>query len=164
MEFSSNHLDFRLLKAADREIFISLYQDPKVMRKIGPVLSEEKAEALFEIALARNKEKSLGQKVWTIYERSSERNAGLLMLRAAKFSERAEVGVILTPSMNLKGYGREAVKAIINVAHKWQLSFIFACYKKDHLAVEKSLVRLGFAPVDRTIKNECGTVLAEIRV
>ena len=145
MEFSSNRLDFRLLKAADREIFISLYRDPKVMRKIGPVLSETEAGDLFESVIRTNQKKHFKQYVWGVFDKQTKLHCGLIMLKT--ISERkCEIGIMLDQKKNGKGYSLEALSRACRFAlTNLEQSEVIGRFAKSHFVIKKQLIQLGFS-------------------
>ncbi|MBD3585142.1 GNAT family N-acetyltransferase [Salinimonas sp. HHU 13199] len=144
MEFSSRRLDFRLLNESDRAMFIALYQDPKVMRKIGPALSAEKAEVLFESAIRNNQKAYFKQYIWRVTNKHSKSDCGLIMLKFLNHDE-CEIGIMLIQSQNGKGYSSEALSRVCQFAFKdLNQTEVIARFAKSHLVIKKLLTSLGF--------------------
>lgn len=161
MEFSSQRLDFRLLNESDRAMFIALYQDPKVMRKIGPVLSAEEAEALLESAIRNNQKEFFKQFIWRVTNKHTKSVCGLIMLKSTNHNE-CEIGIMLSQSQNGKGYSSEALSRVCQFAFKdLNQTEVIARFAKSHLVIKKLLTTLGFR--FDTVQNPRGVVI-EARV
>ena len=88
--------------------------------------------------------------MWAIFSHARHTFVGLQGLTLLKKSAGcAEIGFMLTPSANGKGYAVEGMGALVEHAFcQLGLHEIIACFQSDHLATERFVRKLGFNPLD----------------
>ena len=154
MKFASARLNYRLLEERDRDTFIALYQDPKVMRKIGPILSRDQAIEFFAKFLNSNSVRRPSQLLWIMHERNTENFVGIIMLKSLDTVTDAEIGIMLLPTFSRREFGFEAVDKLIRFSHeKLGVTGFCANFDKGHKPVRQILTRLGFC---FTEQQACG--------
>jgi len=117
------------------------------MRYIGrkPATAIEEVKALYDLVIQDiEANKHIG---WVVAEKSNP--AGFIGMigfhRIKPEHHRAEVGYMIEQEFQGKGYGKEAVKAIIEYAFKeMKIHSIEADIDKDNIASEQLLKSLGF--------------------
>ena len=144
--FYTERLSHRLLEEQDVAFAASLYQDPKVMRKIGPVYTREKAEKAMMNAVNANHHSPPNLRIWLISERETEKAVGIQMLKWTKDkNDEAEIGIMLLPKANGKQYAFEGMGALVDVGFSvFKLRSIYANFQPSNLAVKRFVTQLGF--------------------
>jgi RimJ/RimL family protein N-acetyltransferase len=116
---NSLRLAYRLLNASDEALYAQLYADPEVMRHVGTPLPREKALVSFGKAIALTEQAIFQRRVTAITERSSGKVIGISSIHLVEGKKRtAQVGSMLTPAAQAKGYGPEYSKTLIAYAFK----------------------------------------------
>lgn len=144
--FYTQRLSHRLLEEQDVPFAASLYQDPKVMRKIAPVFTREKAEKTMLSAVQANHHSPPNLRIWLISERENEKAVGIQMLKWAKDkNDEAEIGIMLLPKANGKQYAFEGMGALVDIGfHQLNLTHIYARFNPTNIPVKKFVDNLGF--------------------
>lgn len=144
--FYTERLSHRLLEEQDVPFAASLYQDPKVMRKIGPVFTREKAEKTMLSAVQTNQCSPPALRIWLISERETENAVGIQMLKWPKNKNgEAEIGIMLLPKANGKQFAYEGMGALVDVGFsEYKLRCIYANFHLTNLAVKRFVTQLGF--------------------
>jgi RimJ/RimL family protein N-acetyltransferase len=144
--FYTERLSHKLLEEQDVAFAASLYQDPKVMRKIGPVFTRERAEKAMINAVKANHHSPPNLRIWLISERETEKAVGIQMLKWAKDkNDEAEIGIMLLPKANGRQYAFEGMGALVDVGfEKFALAGIFAHFDTSNIPVARFVTNLGF--------------------
>lgn len=158
--FYTERLSHRLLEEQDIAFAASLYQDPKVMRKIATSFSKEKSERSMMAAVKAHNGSVLKLCVWLISERTTGRPVGIQMLNwKTPGSKSAEAGIMLHPSANGKQFAFEAVGAMLDVGfHIYHLDHIYAQFNTTNIPVAKFVKKLGFTtlvPSKKDSPSDC---------
>jgi len=135
----------RDLDAADATFYRSLYGCADAMRHVGPPLSDAAARRAFEAALRQRP-----AHYWVVVEPQVGGGIGLVGLvpdRGAPAS--AEIGVLLAAGMGRRGYASGAIVAVCHRAFAAGIERIWARHAAGHLAAERLMRRMGFAPCPR---------------
>ena len=153
--FYTERLSHKLLEEQDVAFAASLYQDPKVMRKIGQVYTREKAEKAMMNAVKANHHSPPNLRIWVISERETEKAVGIQMLKWAKDkNDEAEIGIMLLPKANGKQYAFEGMGALVDIGfEKFLLSGIFAHFDTSNIPVARFVKSLGFSIHDDDRKS-----------
>lgn len=148
--FYTERLSHRLLEEQDIAFAASLYQNPKVMRKIGPVLSPDNATKLIVSAVKMNQKEHATCLLWLIEKRDTCEPIGIQMLKWPSVdSKSVEIGIILTPTSNGKGFAFEGMGALVDVGFQHlNIDTIFANFQLTNLAVKKFVTQLGFSVLE----------------
>ena len=128
----------------------SLYQDPKVMRKIGPVFTRERAENSMSNAVLANQQSPPALRLWLITERETQKAVGIQMLKWEKDqTEKAEIGIMLLPKACKKRYGFESIKNLVNIGFDaFGLTEIFGRFHPTNTSMCKVFNKLNFVAQD----------------
>ncbi|QGH62701.1 GNAT family N-acetyltransferase [Serratia proteamaculans] len=115
MKLVTERLTLESLTADDWPLFLSLYQDPDVIRYISDPYSDEGIISRFEARLPAW-DKHLDQWLCLVLrEKESGEVAGITGFRPMwQPHQQAEVGYALLPSAQGKGYGKESLRAVLD--------------------------------------------------
>jgi [ribosomal protein S5]-alanine N-acetyltransferase len=116
------------------------------MRKITQPLTEQQAEAHFNTTLSKTSERPFSRLCWVIEEKATGAFIGIqgLVWREPGTTE-AEIGIMLQPKANGKGYPVEGMGALVDYGfNHLGLERIHAQFNATQLATEKFVKRLGF--------------------
>lgn len=163
----TRHLRLRLLHAdwpGDEALFVHLYTDRAVMRRIGAVSTPEAAARSFGTACRHNQLDLPGHRFWRIdseggsNQASSGAGIGLAALRRA--GDAAELGVMLREDWWNRGVSSEAFTVVL--AHAFgtmNLALVHAERPDDDHArvIDRLLGRFGFqrAPERASAAGQC---------
>jgi ribosomal-protein-alanine N-acetyltransferase len=145
--FQTPRLYMRPLSDRDADLYCSLYTNPELMRNIAVPLSIEAAQRSF-VAACRQQ----GPRVqrWIVAERKSYEDIGLLGLIGK--GDGPEIGVMLFENAHGRGYGREAMAAMMEWGFTIAgLQWIYANQAvADNPPVVRMMSELGFTPLPPT--------------
>ncbi|ALS98357.1 hypothetical protein AT746_08880 [Lacimicrobium alkaliphilum] len=116
------------------------------MRKITRPFTGQQAEAHFNNALSKTGERPFSRLCWVIEERATGAFVGIqgLVWQEPDTTE-AEIGIMLLPKSNGKGYPVEGMGALVDYGfNHLGLERIHAQFNATQLATEKFVKRLGF--------------------
>lgn len=135
----------RPLNRTDRDVYVQLYTDPQVMRYIGAPLKAEVAAASFDKALALQQSQSVFAPRWVLLDAGVNRKCGLLGLFADDDSHAAEIGLMLLPSAQGRGFAGDAIGAMVATvfAKPWVRS-LWARHAPGNHAMAAVLRSTGF--------------------
>lgn len=150
----TNRLVLRLLETdapGDETLFVHLYTDPAVMRRIEFSTSAEAAARAFHAACRHNQQAIPGHRYWRIDWRAGQGDSagpsdiGLAALR--RQGDAAELGVMLRESGWNRGISSEAFTVVL--AHAFgpmDLALVYAERPDDDhaLVIDRLLERFGF--------------------
>lgn len=141
-----------------------LYQNERVMRKIGPVMDKSQSTLLIDNAVALNRNPNSLCKVWVIENFKTKAPVGIQMLKwHGHGSDSAEIGIMLLPNANGKGFAIEGMGALVDVGFShFCLSKIFAWFHPTNLAVKRFVKQLGFRVEDADKNDNIGKSYCEI--
>lgn len=107
------------LVADDLGHYLSLYTDADTMAWIGAPLSRAAAERSFAAALSGNARVPSRRRTWTLTDTVTGARVGLLALMRDVpdlAADAAEVGAIIAPPQQARGYAAEAIAALASHA------------------------------------------------
>ncbi len=153
--FTTERLLIRPLITEDEAFYCYQYTDKKMMRVIGPPLSQEQANSAFHRALKANENTQNKVRTWAIVDKSTNEIIGTQALswlptkQATKAIpppfEQVEVGIMLATKANGRLLPEEAVSALMEYAFKeLKIDRINAFYANINKATQRILKKIGF--------------------
>lgn len=142
----SERLRFRKLTNEDAPEILALRGNPETMKFIPRPLTTNIDEALAHIKTINDKIDENLDINWAVTEKGSDKCIGIMgFYRTQPEHYRTELGYMITPKHNGKGYVTEAVKTLLNYAFN-TLNFhsIEAVIDSRHVASERVLQKNGF--------------------
>ncbi len=145
--FTTERLLIRPLTKQDRELYISLYCDAKVMRNIAAPLSIGSARKAFDNTLKAMQTLPCKVLTWVIVKKFSNQAIGI---QAFNFNDKtndksAEIGIMLSTKEQNTGLGKEAVSALLHYGFsRCVLDMVTVLYAKKNLASDKLFSSLNF--------------------
>ncbi len=144
---STSRLLLRPLSPADAAAYRRLYQCPRIMRFIGPVLSDRDAQASFAATLKLQDGQSKLPD-WRLRIALSPIGAssllGLLALESCPRPDAVELGVLLHPDVQGQGLALEALEALIRRLRKIGMTRAQLCADRHNEPMSGLARRLGF--------------------
>ena len=142
----SERLRFRKLTNEDAPEILTLRGNPETMKFIPRPLATNIEDALNHIKIINDKIDENLDINWAVTEKGSDKCIGLMgFYRTQPEHFRTELGYMIAPEHNGKGYVTEAVKTFLNYAFN-TLNFhsIEAVIDSRHTASERVLQKNGF--------------------
>ncbi|HBD25897.1 GNAT family N-acetyltransferase [Flavobacterium sp.] len=142
----SERLRFRKLTDADAPEVLELRGNPEAMRFIPRPLLTSVKEAVDFIKMINNKIDDNIDINWAVTEKENDKCIGFMgFYRTQPEHYRTEIGYMILPEYNGKGYVTEAVKTLLDFAFN-TLNFhsIEAVIDSRHTASERVLLKNGF--------------------
>ena len=152
--FYSPRLQMRPLAEGDDAIYLALYTDPDVMTHIAAPLVPDVARAGFERSCHLNAEPGGWVSRWAVLDRASGAALGLLaVLRDPGDPGTAEIGVMLLPAAQGRGFAREVVGALVALVFSAcpGIDRVWARHRVDHAAAAALMRAVGFP-----VESACG--------
>lgn len=141
-------LRLRPLGPGDEALYLALYGDPETMRHVVEPPGAAALRRGFAAALACNREAPARRRFWVMADRADGRPVGLLGLDLAAGGE---VGAVLAPTDQARGYATEAIAALADHAFDaLGLDRLHTRHDAGHALAACLMARLGFEPVART--------------
>lgn len=137
------------LKAGDRELYVALYSDAETMQRIAIAQAPEAAARGFVAALESMRASPPRRRFWVMWEVSGSA-VGLLGLDHDAPGE-AEVGALIPPVHQGRGYATEAIAALADHAFgPLELRRLHTRHAAGHGLAAGLMRRLGFRPTAET--------------
>lgn len=108
-------LRLRPLEPGDEALYVRLYSDPVSMSRIANAQSPDAAARGFHAALAAQRKQPPARLFWVMHERVQELAFGLLGLDLDEPGG-GEVGALIPPAQQGRGYATEAIAALADHA------------------------------------------------
>ena len=145
-QLQSKRLTIRPLAEQDRVMYCALYTDPELMQFIAPVLSVEKAQRSFDIALRLSQQQPFKQLFLALY--LQEAAVGMVGFNAVDPDRKlAEIGVLLTKSGIGFGFGQEALAAVSQRFLQLMPDFmLYTDINPNNTAAQHMVRQVGFLP------------------
>ncbi|GIU02782.1 GNAT family N-acetyltransferase [Shewanella sp. KT0246] len=145
-EFETERLTMRLLQAEDKDFYIGLYCDPKIMRHVSEPFSLAKATSTFETGLLLNNKIPFKQVIWAIINKGTKDVIGIQSIAMRYENElHAEAGLMLARRAQGKGFPEEALVGMLNYSFNYlKMETIFAYCSVKNRASERVVVKAGF--------------------
>jgi [ribosomal protein S5]-alanine N-acetyltransferase len=153
----SERLIFRALNINDASGIQELRGNPKTMEYIPRPLVTNSNEALEHIKMIQDKIDTNEGINWAITEKGNDSFIGLIgHYRIKPEHFRCEIGYMLLPEYQNKGYISEAIKIVLDYGfNTMQMHSIEAIIDPRNLASEKVLLKNGFVKEAHILENEC---------
>jgi len=152
--FTTKRLLIRPLANQDKELYISLYCDAKVMRNIAEPLSIDTAKKAFDNTLKAMKKLQPKIMTWAIVTLADNKTIGIQGLTwpsikcAVSTNEKAttaDIGIMLATKANGQLFPEEAMGALMEYGFTYlDLEKISAFYTSKNLATKRFVKKLGF--------------------
>ncbi|MCH2055845.1 MAG: GNAT family N-acetyltransferase [Thalassotalea sp.] len=154
LTFETERLTVRPMRDEDRDFFVSLHTDEKIMKLTGGKLSEEVAHKKFRNAIDLNSTQSFTFKTWTVFDKKKNVPVGIQVLFRPSTPSSAsslEIGIILSRLFQGKGLPEEAMGGLMEFAFKTLgTKKIVATFSHNNLATKRFVRKLGFQFLPRT--------------
>ncbi|WP_396193951.1 GNAT family N-acetyltransferase [Flavobacterium sp.] len=152
----TERLLLRRIDQNDVEGVLALRGNPDIMKYIPRPLAKTKEEALAHIAMIEEKIENNTGINWGITVKGSDKIIGIIgHYRIQPENHRAEIGYMLLPEYNGKGYITEAIKAVVEYGfEQMNLHSIEAVIDPGNTASEKVLQKNGFVKEAHILENE----------
>jgi len=157
--FESPRCRARLIDARDLALYRALHTDPKIMAHIGEVMSIDAVDALFARVLRLNGERPIRARYWCLSDAESGVAIGIHSLLVSTVdSDSAELGMMLLPEWQGRGFGRDARAAILDRLFfgQWPIRPRMAIVSNafDNLRARALNSALGFEPVETSTSDK----------
>ncbi|WP_439554515.1 GNAT family N-acetyltransferase [Flavobacterium macrobrachii] len=152
----TERLLLRQLDNKDVNEVLELRGNPETMKFIPRPLAKNTDDALEHIKMINDKiDENVGIN-WAITIKGSDKMIGLLgHYRIQPENHRAEIGYMILPQYNGKGYVTEAVKAVMEYGfNQMNLHSIEAVIDPENIASERVLQKNGFVKEAHILENE----------
>ena len=152
----SERLIFRQLKDSDAPEVFKLRSNPDNMKYIPRPLLKNEEEALAMIHMMNGKIAENTDINWAVCIKNTDKIIGFMgFYRTQPENYRTEIGYMILPEYEGKGYVTEAVKAMLNYAFN-SVGFhsVDAVIDPDNVGSEKVLLKNGFRKEAHFIENE----------
>ncbi|MEZ0470316.1 GNAT family N-acetyltransferase [Luteimonas salinilitoris] len=140
-------LELRPLNRRDRTLYCALYTDAELLRHVSAPLSEEAARRSFEKVLLQVEASPPESLYWIFHALDNPKPEGLGLM-ALVFDQGvaiAEIGVLLMPEGQGRGYATEAIAAAADLSFDaLGLNRLHTRHTPDNLAASGLMRRLGF--------------------
>ncbi len=129
----------------DRELYVLLYADPQVMRHIARARTRDEAHAGFDRVLALQHRQPELPPRWIVTRSAPGEDLGLLALISDASGDTAEVGIMLIPSAQGRGWATTALSLAVQSAFEHRrLVSLWARHRAANAAMARVLGALGF--------------------
>lgn len=157
MDFESERFGCRLMTSDDEQQFIALYQDPKVMRKVGQTFTHKQASHAFWQTLKLNNSDELKQRFWAVISKQTHLCVGFVMLKwHLAPCKSTEIGIMLERRANGGKAGLEIVQSLVKFATKdLAINVLVANVNPSHHAAIKILHKTGFRQISEHQNLAC---------
>lgn len=144
--FTTERLLIRPLAQKDKEFYISLYSNAKIMRNIGTAFTNIEAEKAFERTIKAAHQIKPKVMTWSIITLESDEIIGIQGLtKETSDSINTNIGIILASKAHGKLFPEEAMGALMEYAFEYlSVNKINAFYEKKNLATKRFVKKLGF--------------------
>lgn len=152
----SERLVFRQLKDSDAPEVFKLRSNPDTMKYIPRPLLQNEDEAIAMIHMMNAKIVENTDINWAVCLKNTDKIIGFMgFYRTQPENYRTEIGYMILPEYEGKGYVTEAVKTMLNYAFN-SVGFhsVEAVIDPDNLGSEKVLLKNGFRKEAHFIENE----------
>ena len=152
----SERLIFRQLKDSDAPEVFKLRSNPDNMKYIPRPLLKNEEEALAMIHMMNGKIAENTDINWAVCIKNTDKIIGFMgFYRTQAENYRTEIGYMILPEYEGKGYVTEAVKTMLNYAFN-SVGFhsVDAVIDPDNVGSEKVLLKNGFRKEAHFIENE----------
>ena len=174
--FTTERLLIRPLAEQDKELYLSLYTDEKIMRHIGEPLSVEAAKNAFARTMKAMRKEKPKTMTWAIVTLAGKKSIGIQALSWQRPTfihkqitpniNQADIGIMLTSVSQGQRFPAESLNILIGYAfNKLDLDMITAYHSKKNLKSKRVFDKLGFifdAKVQPENTNDCYRYLDKV--
>ena len=152
----TERLLLRRIDENDVEQVLALRGNPRAMKYIPRPLAKTKEDALEHIAMIEDKIVNNTGINWGITIKGNPKIIGIIgHYKISPQNHRAEIGYMLLPETNGKGYITEAIKAVVAYGfEQLNLHSIEAIIDPENIASERVLQKNGFVKEAHILENE----------
>lgn len=147
--FETERLLIRPLAEQDREFFVGLHTDEKIMKHNGGVVVPLLANKKFNSAINLNNKNTLEFNTLAIVDKFSHCTLGIMMIFQPPelyLKKQTETGIVLTRLAQGKKIPEEAISGLLSYTFKTlDIARIIARFNKTNLATKKFIQKLGFS-------------------
>jgi RimJ/RimL family protein N-acetyltransferase len=148
--FDTARLRLRPLDGRDEALYRGIYTDPLVMRHVAAPLSASEACSSFTIA-CRHNAAACGREWWVCVERVGRRSIGIVGMTRRNDRDDGteehgiEIGVLLLPAWQRRGFAAEAIAALIERTVQHQpTAVLWLHHAAGNTAMRRLARSLGF--------------------
>lgn len=142
--FKTRRLRLHPLGAGDRALYLRLYGDPATMREVGTALAPAAAARAFDAVLATLAIDPPGAAYWVLRDAAGE-GFGLMALVFDAARASAELGLLLPPSRQDRGYASEAIGGLLPRLRAFPgLASVWTRHREGHHGAAGLMRRTGF--------------------
>nr|WP_255698942.1 GNAT family protein [Luteimonas sp. Y-2-2-4F] len=135
------------LGAGDRALYVRLYGDAAAMRHVGAALAPAAAERAFDAVLAALAGDPPAAVYWVLREAATDEAFGLMALAFDARRTSAELGLVLPPQRQDRGYASEAIGGLLPRLRAFpRLASVWTRHREGHAAAAGLMRRTAFAP------------------
>ena len=140
---------------SDVDDFVKMYENPEMTKYTEALYEDPEEERKYVAEYIEKVYKIQGFGIWTVVRRKDNKIIGRAGLTAREGFDNYEIGFAIGCDYQRKGYGYEAVKAILSFAKRNELGKINALVMPGNEASKRLLSKAGFLKVsDTTLGNE----------
>ncbi|WP_108649124.1 GNAT family N-acetyltransferase [Dongshaea marina] len=146
LELQTKRLILRQITKQDADLIFQLYHEPEVIRYVCDPLSDEVIQQRFESRLPLWNKESPHWLALTLIDKASGQKIGISgFLSEWEPYQQAELGFLLLPEFQGRGYGTESLQRVLELAFD-ELGFhkVKATVTEGNSASSRLLTRLGF--------------------
>lgn len=152
----TERLYLRRLTETDINDILALRGNPEAMKYIPRPLIETEVQALAHLKMIDENIENNTAINWGVYLKENSKFVGFMgIYRIKPENYRAEIGYMILPEFNGKGYTTEAIKAIVTYGFdEMQLHSMEGVIDPDNSASERVLQKNGFVKEAHILENE----------
>ncbi|UXI03178.1 GNAT family N-acetyltransferase [Photobacterium sp. TY1-4] len=150
LELNTPQLHLRQIQPTDWPLFAELQQEPTVMKYVGDPLPFAELEMKFTSRLPPWQPGAAHWLCLVVIEKDTQRPVGITgFLPDETAAGQAEVGFMLLPDHQGKGYGTASLSAVVGYARQIGMTALTATVTEGNDASCRVLEKCGFAFVER---------------
>lgn len=140
--FDTERLHLRPMDDGDEAFYCRLYTDPELMRHIAAPMSPERAQRSFHAVM---KQQGGSRMIWIIAEHGDEAACGILGVFPQ--DDAAEVGVMLVPQAQARGFAAEVIASIAGALFRTgRVVRLWTRHATQNAPAGRLMRNLGFEP------------------
>jgi RimJ/RimL family protein N-acetyltransferase len=132
---------------ADADLYCDLYGDAGTMRFVGPPLSRDRAQRRFHKVLASVGRRPIERVLLVIVDKATRQSIGIGAFQDFDTRRRrVEAGMMLRPGWRGRGFGSEALRALVDFAFAtFEVDEVWIQHAADNLDARRVPVSLGLS-------------------
>ena len=149
-------LYLKKLKKSDLSFYQRIYTDKRLVKHVCPVLDNRAAEKYFKLTLKIMSKAVPNMVLYVIYETLSKNRIGVIGLRwNQEKQDSVEIGIIIIPPKQRKGFAHHAKRILINYAFKkMNINSIVANCDEANNSANLANQKLGFSKIKTFLSNK----------